>query len=187
MRKSKSKLPFELVRKGYDRIEVDSFLDKQKESYEKVLDEQKQLLDDLKSDNSRLSQEVKALTDRENEIKKVLVAATEKANDMSIDLKLQYALEIERLKIFQAKWTNAYEEIKERYHFDKDALNMESVVACTSLEIEKLLYKDFGIPLSQSGGEAEKQFKAEIERLEVGQEELSRLVASLKREMKEIS
>ncbi|MEG2456240.1 MAG: hypothetical protein RSB08_00285, partial [Clostridia bacterium] len=135
----------------------------------------------------RLHKEIIVFTERENEIKKVLVAATEKASDMSADLKLQYALEIERLKIFQAKWANSYEEIRERYHFDKDALNMESVVANTSLEIERLLYKDFGIKLTPNGNEPEKQFKSELERLGINQDEIIGLVAALKKEIKEVS
>lgn len=186
-KRKKINLQFPLQKKGYNIVEVDKYLANQKEANERFLQEQKLYFNELKEQNAKLKAEVDVYAEREEEIKKVLIAATEKADDMSTDLKLQYALEIERLKIFQAKWTNAYEEIKEKYHFDKDVLNMESVVANTALELERLLYKDFGIRLSSSGGEAEKQFKNELERLDIDQNELSGLINKLKAELKEVS
>ena len=105
---------------------------------------------------------------------------------MTLDLKLQYALEIERLKIFQAKWTNAYEELKERYHFSKDALNMESVVIQTALDLENMLRKDFSLDKRPSGSDAERQFKSEVKRLKSEDEELSRLLEKLVGEIKKV-
>lgn len=186
-KRKKINLKFPLQRKGYKIEEVDAFIKNQNEANDHFLQEQKLYFNELKEKNSKLKAEVEMFSKREDEIKKVLISASEKAKDMSTDIKIQYALEIERLKIFQAKWTNAYEEMKEKYHFDKDILHMESVVANTALELEKLLYNDFGIKLSSSGNEPEKQFKKELERLDINQDELSDLINTLQKEIKEVS
>lgn len=186
MKKINGTYGFTVSRRGYDAAEVDGRI-KELEDEIKSLSAQMELVDGLKEENDRLRGELNDMKTKESEIKKVLAVATEKANDIKTDVRLQYALEIERLKIFQAKWTNAYEEIKERYHFDKDALSMEGVVTDTALQLEQLMYKDFGIKLSPTGDEAEQQFKAEAERLEISQDEINKLVEKLKGELKRVS
>jgi cell division septum initiation protein DivIVA len=174
---------FCLVKNGYDKREVDGYLQKLEESNKKlVLTYQDELLK-YKRRNAELEEEVAHLKSREDEIKMSLLAANEKANEMNLDLKIQYALEIERLKLFQAKWTNCYEELKERYHFGKDALNMESVVEATALEIENLLTRDFSLPRENKSSDIEKQFKSEVKRLGMNEDELSSLFEKMKSEL----
>ena len=103
--------------------------------------------------------------DREEQIKGALLAAGEQAEKTVLDIKLRYAMELERLKLFRAKWTGAYEEIKKRYNFSKDALNMESVAVSVKLELERFLAQDFSLDRGGSAGEEEEAFKAEAERL----------------------
>jgi len=171
------------VKNGYDKHEVDGYLQKLEESNKKlVLTYQDELLK-YKRRNAELEEEVAHLKSREDEIKMSLLAANEKANEMNLDLKIQYALEIERLKLFQAKWTNCYEELKERYHFGKDALNMESVVEATALEIENLLTRDFSLPRENKSSDIEKQFKSEVKRLGMNEDELSSLFEKMKSEL----
>lgn len=174
---------FNVVRKGYAREEVEAkmiALDNELNAVRAQLN----LVDGLKEENDGLRLELAALKGKENEIKTILALANEKAEDIRTDVKLQYALEIERLKIFQAKWTNNYEELKEKFRFDKDSLMLESVVTDTALQLEQLLYKDFGIRLTPTGDEAEQQFMAEAERLEISQDEINKLVEKLKSELR---
>lgn len=130
---------------------------------------------------------LKELRARENEINECLVTARERANEMITDVKLQCALEIERLKLFQAKWSNCYEELRDKYHFEKDALSMESVVINTILELESHLANDFGLKRSPTGTDAEKQFRSETERLVSDSAELVELQRKLKEEIEKIT
>ncbi len=183
MKSNNKEYRFNIERKGYAREEVDAkiaALDGEMAS----LREQLSLALELKDENADMRAKIAAYQEKENEIKTILALANEKAEDIRTDVKLQYALEIERLKIFQAKWTNSYEELKEKFHFDKDALMLEAVVTDTALQLEQLLYKDFGIRLTPTGDEAEQQFLAEAERLEISQEEINKLVEKLKTELK---
>ena len=180
------KTKFNIAKKGYDTAQVDGYIFEREKNYEEQLAQQKEKISQLKARFFGLESVVADCKDQENEIKKSIVAANEKANEMTLDLKLQYALEIERLKIFQAKWTNAYEELKERYHFSKDALNMESVVIQTALDLENMLRKDFSLDKRPSGSDAERQFKSEVKRLKSEDEELSRLFEKLVGEIKKV-
>ncbi|MDD4839386.1 MAG: DivIVA domain-containing protein [Clostridia bacterium] len=175
---------FSIVKMGYDKKEVENYLKTQTERNSILMSENQARLLSMKTKYGELEDELKEFRGREDEIKNSLFAANDKANEMTIDIKIQYALEIERLKIFQAKWTNCYEELKERYHFGKDALNMESVIVSTTLELENLLARDFSLARENSGGEIEKQFKREVERLGGGDEELTSLFEKLKSELK---
>lgn len=181
--KKKREGNFNISFRGYKRCDVDSFIDSLNGELNSMR-EQVLLARTVKDDNDRLSAELSELKQKESDVKTVLSVAIAKANDIKTDVKLQYALEIERLKLFQAKWTNAYEELKEHYHFDKDALTLEGVISDTSLKLEQALYKDFGISLSPTGDEAEQQFMAEAERLEISQDEINKLVERLKGELK---
>lgn len=175
---------FTVVKQGYDRKEVHDYIKSLVERNENLVKENQSRLINIKTENNELKSQLFEFKAREEEIKNSLFAASEKANEMTIELKIQYALEIERLKIFQAKWTNCYEELKERYHFGKDAMNMESLVASTALEIENLLARDFSLPKDNKGSDIEKQFKQEVERLGGGEEELTSLFEKLKSEIK---
>jgi len=178
---------FTLVKRGYAVDEVEEYSKQQHEQFEQLAREQRDRINALKERIRALEEELEHYRSREDEIKRSIVAATDKANEMTLDLKIQYALEIERLKIFQAKWTNAYEELKERYHFGKDALNMEAVVANTVTELEKMLHRDFSLDRMQSGGDMERQFKSESKRLTSDDEEMERLFEKFKSEFKRIT
>lgn len=175
---------FSVVKQGYDKKEVHDYLNVLAERNENQIKENQARLINIKKENNELKSQLFVFREREDEIKNSLYAANEKASEMTLELKIQYALEIERLRIFQAKWTNCYEELKERYHFGKDALNMESVVTSTALELENLLARDFSLPKENKGSDIEKQFKQEVERLGGGEEEMNSLFDKLKSEMK---
>lgn len=85
--------------------------------------------------------------------------------DFSQDVKLRYKQELDRLRLFRAKWENAYEQMKERYHFDKDALNVESVAVSVELELKKFLAQDFSLNKCVSDDMMEEHFRREAERL----------------------
>lgn len=181
--KKKKEEQFKMCFKGYNKQDVENCINGLNGEIQSMR-EQVEVCRGVKEENDRLQIENENLKKKENEINQVLSIALEKANAIKTDAKLQYALEIERLKIFQAKWTNAYEKLKEQYNFDKDSLTLEGVITDVSLKLEQALYKDFGINLTPTGDEAERQFKEEVNRLEISQDEINKLVEKLKGELK---
>ena len=172
----KKNLTFKTELNGYKKCEVDERLQKDARRIE-VLEAQVALVDGLKDENQRLASEVEKYKKCEDEVKNVLAVATKKAFDIKTDMKLQYALETERLKIFKAKWTSAYDELKRKY----------GSVTDVSLKIEAILNKDFGIRLTDDATDAEKQLMEEADRLSISQDEINKLVEKLKGELKNVS
>lgn len=164
-KKNKMQPRFALVRRGYDVDSVEAYISLEREKADRAGLEQKERIRVLKAQCDRLSEELSVYRDREEQIKGALLAAGEQAEKTVLDIKLRYAMELERLKLFRAKWTGAYEEIKKRYNFSKDALNMESVAVSVKLELERFLAQDFSLDRGGSAGEEEEVFKAEAERL----------------------
>lgn len=163
--KKKSTLRFPLSRKGYDREAVDGFIALEQAKNDELQLEQRERINALKQENDTLKLQVETLKGREEQIKLALVTATENANRLSQDVKLRYKQELDRLRLFRAKWENAYEQMKERYHFDKDALNVESVAVSVELELKKFLAQDFSLNKCVSDDMMEEHFRREAERL----------------------
>ena len=126
---------FAIKYRGYDIKEVESYIADVQAGNDNALIEQKERIADLKKQNTDLTNELTALRSREEQIKLTLLKATKTAEELDADLRRRYQAELERLKLFSAKWTSTYEEIKERYNFSKDALNMESVIVQTELNL----------------------------------------------------
>ncbi len=174
---------FTLARRGYLVEEVESFISQQQELQNKALEEQRLRIVSLQMELDEKCKQYDAIKGREEQISKTLMSATKSAQDMQAELKKRYCEEIERLGLFRAKWLNAYDELKQRYHFDKDALNMENVVVSTRIELQKMLSKDFGIGKGEGEDEMERYFKQEVERLMSQQvEEQSRGAKNTKKE-----
>ena len=155
-KRNKPQPRFAVVRRGYDIASVEAYIALEREKADKAGLEQKERIRVLKAQCDRLAEE---------QIKAALIAAGEQAEKTELDIKLRYAMELERLKLFRAKWKGAYEELKERYGFGKDALNMESVAVSVRMELERFLAKDFALDRGGAAPEQEEQFKAEAERL----------------------
>ncbi len=176
---------FSTAIRGYDVNEVDDFLKNEENKKSRaILDLQSEIVE-LKKQNFELKNEIFGFQEKEARINEETTMAKAKAEQLTTDLKVQYALEIERLKLFQAKWTNAYEELKERYHFAKDALNMESVVTSTSIELEKALARDFSLSNTSTMNPIEQQFKSEVERLSANEGEMIDLFKQLQGEIRQ--
>ena len=164
-KRNKPQPRFAVVRRGYDIASVEAYIALEREKADKAGLEQKERIRVLKAQCDRLVEELEVYRDKEEQIKAALIAAGEQAEKTELDIKLRYAMELERLKLFRAKWTGAYEELKERYGFGKDALNMESVAVSVRMELERFLAKDFALDRGGAAPEQEEQFKAEAERL----------------------
>ncbi|MBQ9276674.1 MAG: DivIVA domain-containing protein [Clostridia bacterium] len=156
---------FKVRHKGYDREAVESFIADMNEKSESALMAQKERIAGLVKQNEDLSTKLKVYEAREEQIKLTLVRATKTAEELEAEIKRKYKAELDRLKLFRAKWTSAYIDLKERYHFAKDALNMESVAVQTELELTKYLSQEFSLTREDDMDDMEAYFKSEVERL----------------------
>lgn len=163
--KKKKATRFAICRKGYDIDAVESYIALESAKYDEAQLAERNRIKELQSECERLQNRVDELTAREEQIKSALITATKNADKLSADVKARYAVELERLRLFRAKWNNAYEQMKDRYHFDKDALNMESVAVSVELELKKFLAKDFSLNNGGDENAMEEHFKREVERL----------------------
>ena len=162
----KKKTPrFPLARKGYDRDAVESYIALEQAKADETQLEQRERVHALKQENETLKLQVETLKGREEQIKLALVSATQNADRMSEDVKRRYKQELDRLRLFRAKWLGAYEQMRERYHFDKDALNVESVAVSVEIELKKFLAQDFSLNKCVSEDIMEAHFRQEVERL----------------------
>ena len=164
---------FAIKYRGYDIKEVESYIADVQAGNDNALIEQKERIADLKKQNVDLTNELTALRSREEQIKLTLLKATKTAEELDADLRRRYQAELERLKLFSAKWTSTYEEIKERYNFSKDALNMESVIVQTELNLTAFLSQDFSLAKGSNADEMENYFKQEVNRLKKVQQDMS--------------
>ncbi|MDE5601212.1 MAG: hypothetical protein K2J16_01795 [Clostridia bacterium] len=163
--KKKKTARFALKRKGYDIEAVESFIASEQARTDEVQLSQRERIKSLTDECDRLAAEVEELRGREEQIKAAYIVATRNADKLTADIKAKYAAELERLRLFRAKWVGAYEQLKERYHFDKDALNMESVAVSTQLELQKFLMQDFSLNKGSENDEMEEYFRSEVDRL----------------------
>lgn len=164
-KKNKKVAMFALKHRGYDRTAVDEYIASEQARADEVQMSQRERIAALSAQCDTLSNELVLLKGREEQIKCAFLTATQNADKMTADIKARYAAELQRLQLFRAKWQGAYEQLKERYHFDKDALNMESVAVSTQLELQKFLMQDFSLNKGGEKNEMEEYFRGEVQRL----------------------
>ncbi len=163
--KKKNESKFAISRKGYSTVEVDKYISSLVAEKDKIQAEQRERIQSLAEEVKSLKKSLKEYALKEGQIADALVSASEKGEKMLAEIRMRYALELERLNFFRAKWTGVYEELKERYRFDQDALNLESVAVSTRIEIERFLQRDFSLSKGGETTSAEETFKRELERL----------------------
>ena len=165
MKKREQNALFKVERKGYCRKDVEEFIQAESKKHEDIHHEQRERIDNLVKENLQLQNKIQQFEKKEGKIVEAIMTARENADKLTAEIKLRYMMELERLNLFRAKWTGAYEELKERYGFDGDALNVESVAISTKLEIERFLQRDFSLSNGADDMSPEESFRLETERL----------------------
>lgn len=187
--KKKKEERFKRTRRGYSVDEVEAYVTSTAEAYEKTGREQRERIAELNAKIDELNAIIKDYRAREDGIASAFITANEKAEKLTADIRLRYGMELERLRLFREKWTGVYAELKERYRFDKDALNMESVAVQTKLEIERVLAQEFSLAKGGDESDAEKQFRSESDRLSKSDTSIddlkNKLIAAGKRKAEE--
>lgn len=165
MKKAKKAYRFPIRRRGYDIDAVESYLSAEQSREENSQLAARERINALEAHCESVERELKELKGKEEQIKAAFLSATQNADRLTADIKARYALELDRLRLFRTKWTGAYEQLKERYHFDKDALNMESVAVSVEIDLQKFLTQDFSLSKGGNDDEMEMYFKSEVARL----------------------
>lgn len=165
MKKKEQNLLFAVERKGYSQKEVEEYVRATTARNEEIHSELRGRIEDLIAQNKMLNERLEDYKNKEDKIAEAIITAKENADKMTLDIKLRYMMELERLNMFRAKWTGVYEDLKERYGFDGDALNVESVALSTKLEIERFLQRDFSLSKGSDDMSAEESFRLESDRL----------------------
>ncbi|MDR2090850.1 MAG: DivIVA domain-containing protein [Clostridiales bacterium] len=179
---------FSVVKKGYDAAEVDEYIAKNNAYLEDKLKEQRLRINELKGQNIRLASQIRDMRRREDDVKNALIAANEKSKEIMSAAKLKYALEGQRLRLLQAKWTNYFESGAECGSGDYKL--GEAYYIKVETEIREILRHDFGIATEKSApsvnDEIMSQYKSETKRLfdcgGDGKEDYGELIKRIKKE-----
>lgn len=163
MKKKTSRFP--LARRGYSKEAVDSYILLEQQKFDSAQLAERERVSSLKEQVENLTAQLAELKGKEEQIKAAYISAAQSAQKLTSDVRVRYAMELDRLRLFRAKWTANYEQLKDRYHFDKDALNMESVAVSVELELRKFLEQDFSLSSGGGNDEMEQYFKSEVDRL----------------------
>lgn len=95
---------FDLVKNGYDKGQVDAFIDKLTIKYEEKLSEQKDRLYTLKNEVSLLKDRVDTYTEKDKQISKALIYAVENAEKIENNATNLFDMEVKRIKLLYAEW-----------------------------------------------------------------------------------
>jgi len=120
---------FSVEKKGYNKAAVDKHIKELSLRYDKASADQRDRIFELKSALSVSERLIEEYRRKEGEINSALVAAVGKAREMEDIAQKKYDLEIQRLKLFNAKWQSYFNEIIKRYPIDD---NLVSVAEFTS-------------------------------------------------------
>ena len=102
---------FDFVKNGYDKEQVDAFIDRLTIKYEEKLSEQKDRLYTLKNEVSLLKDRVDAYTEKDKQISKALIYAVENAEKIENQASNMFDTEVKRIKLLYAEWIAITEEM----------------------------------------------------------------------------
>lgn len=119
--------------------------------YEKMIAEQRATINELSKENIALQKENEYFKQREKLIITTLERAEQNANELNEKSKIQYSLEMQKLKEFMDKLTAYFDDLLEKYpHYPaisnavkvKDLIMQSDDAEKTAEEIEKVIGKD---------------------------------------------
>ena len=141
----------ELKKRKYKKQEVSLMVDAYRGQYEKLIAEQRAVINQLSKENIALQKENEYFKEREKLIITTLERAEQNANDLNEKSKMQYSLEMQKLKELMDKLTAYFDDLIEKYpHYSainnavkiKDLIQEGDDAVKTAEEIEKVISKD---------------------------------------------
>lgn len=164
---------FDIVKKGYNKEQVDSYIAKETDSYKQTIADKNMRISELLHLNNNLNKQLDEYKMREDNVNKALITAIEKAQEMEILVKKSYNIELERLRIWRDKWNSYAEKCKGIVGFN--SLKGEVIGVLSVLENELIERIDKGIALNTKAGlnEAEEQYSKEVARIQSKQNKVN--------------
>ncbi len=157
---------FDIVKKGYNKEQVDSYIAREIDSYKQTVSDKNMRISELLHLNNNLNKQLDEYKLREDNVNKALITAIEKSQEMEMLVKKSYNIELERLRIWRDKWVSYAEKCKGIVGFT--SVKGEVIGVLTMLEDELVQRINKGISLSTDVGlnEAEEQYSKELARIE---------------------
>ncbi len=164
---------FDIVKKGYNKEQVDSYIAKETDSYKQTIADKNMRISELLHLNNNLNKQLDEYKMREDNVNKALITAIEKAQEMEMLVKKSYNIELERLRIWRDKWNSYAEKCKGIVGFN--SLKGEVIGVLSVLENELIERIDKGIALNTKAGlnEAEEQYSKEVARIQSKQNKVN--------------
>ena len=104
-------MKFDVVKKGYDKTQVEEYIQKITQENDEVVTEQKVAIEQLKQENEILVQKVEEYESKKDEIFVAFVEAQDTSAKLKRKAEQRFEQEMERLKLFQQKWTSYAKDI----------------------------------------------------------------------------
>lgn len=157
---------FDTVKKGYDKVQVDNYINREIDSYKQTISDKNMRISELLHQNNNLNKQIDEFKLREDNVNKALITAIEKAQEMEMLVKKSYNIELERLRIWRDKWISYAEKSKKTVGFN--SVKGEVIGVLSTLENELIERINQGITLNTQVvlNEAEEQYSKEKARLD---------------------
>ena len=104
MKKKEDDSKFRIVRKGYERRDVDAYIAKTERDAAAAVENQKKVIDDLKKTVDEQQAKIKEYEQKSRRISDAIMSALAKADEIEKLSAYNYAQEMEQLKTLNARW-----------------------------------------------------------------------------------
>lgn len=135
---------FEIVKKGYNTLDVDNYINTIKSNYELKIGEYRVTISDLNSKIEFLEKELIKYKEKEETVSKSIIKAVEKAEEIEYTSKVRFALEGERVRVFKEKWLSYINQYLDKMSPDF-ILEVNNYLAKVEKEAFLLFQKEFHI------------------------------------------
>ncbi|MBR2302793.1 MAG: DivIVA domain-containing protein, partial [Clostridia bacterium] len=139
---------FKVVKKGYDQTQVNEYIQNITNENNEVVTNLKTEIEELKRQKEDLEQVVAGYEKKKEEIFVAFVEAQENASQLKEKAEKRFADEMERLQLFQQKWTSYAKEVSKTLapeqvdKFEQAGRKFEEILSLYDTEVKVLVPKE---------------------------------------------
>ena len=136
---------FKVVKKGYDKIQVDEYIQNLTNENNEVVTNLKTEIEELKKQKAELEQVVNSYDKKKDEIFVAFVEAQETSAKLKAKAEKRFADEMERLQLFQQKWTDYAKEVtktlapEQAEKFEQAGKKFEEILSLYDKDVKALV------------------------------------------------
>ena len=137
-------MKFDVVKKGYDKNQVDEYIQTITNENNDIITNLKSEIDELKRQKDELAQVVESYESKKNEIFVAFVEAQESSAKLKARAEKRFDAEMERLQLFRQKWTCYAKQVtktltpEQAESFDLASQRFEEILSAYSKEVKVL-------------------------------------------------